>query len=209
MKYNHRGFIKLYREILDWEWYDDTNTFKVMIHLLLNANFEKKSWRGIEIEPGQLITSYEKIGVKTGLTISKVRTAIHKLKSTSDIIVYPNNKYTLIELRSFFDDKLQNSNKKNSPITAKSQSSSNQIATTKNDLEIKRIKKEFKEKVYGHSNLSKKILNSFVSYWTELNLETGIMRFQNEKFWELEKRLNKWVENEKSQISETTLDINR
>ena len=33
------GFINLHRKILDWEWYDDINVFRVFTHLLLTVNW--------------------------------------------------------------------------------------------------------------------------------------------------------------------------
>ena len=32
------GYIKLYRSLLDWEWYDDTVTKCLFLHLLLTVN---------------------------------------------------------------------------------------------------------------------------------------------------------------------------
>lgn len=37
------GWISLYRKILNWEWYSDANTFRLFIHLLLQANHEEKN----------------------------------------------------------------------------------------------------------------------------------------------------------------------
>ena len=36
------GFIKLYRSMLQWEWYDDVNVKVLFLHLLLKANYEEK-----------------------------------------------------------------------------------------------------------------------------------------------------------------------
>lgn len=41
------GWICLHRKILKWEWYQDTNTFRVFIHLLLNANWEDTKYMGM------------------------------------------------------------------------------------------------------------------------------------------------------------------
>ena len=40
------GWIKLHRQILDWEWYDDINVKVLFLHLLLTANYEDKKWQG-------------------------------------------------------------------------------------------------------------------------------------------------------------------
>ena len=39
------GYIKLHRSIMDWRWYDDPNTFRMFVHLLLKANHAAKDWR--------------------------------------------------------------------------------------------------------------------------------------------------------------------
>ena len=39
---NCGGFIKLFRQILDWEWYDDLPTCRLFIHLLLKANYAER-----------------------------------------------------------------------------------------------------------------------------------------------------------------------
>lgn len=33
-----KGWLKLHRQITEWEWYDDANTFRLLIHLLIMAN---------------------------------------------------------------------------------------------------------------------------------------------------------------------------
>lgn len=43
------GFIKLYRSLLKWEWYDDVNTKVVFLHLLLTVSIEDSKWHGITV----------------------------------------------------------------------------------------------------------------------------------------------------------------
>lgn len=76
------GFINLHRKILDWEWYDDINVFRVFTHLLLTVNWTPAKWHGIEILPGQRITSREILATETGLSVRQIRTALEKLKKT-------------------------------------------------------------------------------------------------------------------------------
>ncbi len=205
MKTVNKGFIKLPRTILEWQWYDDINSCKLMLHLLLKANFKRKQWRGQNILPNQLITSIEKLSVETGLSVSKVRTAIKNLKDTKDIITFSNNKFTKIQITSPFFLDMQNGKQTSND----QQTDDQQITTTNNDKELKRIIEEFKEEVFSHSQYSNKILNDFFNYWTEKNLQTGKMRFQSESFWEVEKRMAKWARNEKSQTNKSMLDIKR
>lgn len=205
MKFKNVGFIKLPRTIMEWQWYDDVNTSKLMVHLLLKANFQTKQWRGNNILPNQLITSNEKLAIETGLTISKVRTALTKLKESRDIKMKGYNKFTKIEICAPFFIYNQNDNQ----MSINRQTNSNPVTTTNNAKEIEKIKKEFKEEVFSHTQYSNLILNSFFSYWTEINAEKTKMRFQDEKFWEIEKRIEKWAAGEKSQTKPISYDINR
>ena len=41
-----QGFIALYRKMLDWDWYTDTNTKSLFIHLLLKANHKDVNYQG-------------------------------------------------------------------------------------------------------------------------------------------------------------------
>jgi len=79
------GFVKIYRSLLNWEWYGDINTKTVFLHLLLTANYEPKKWRGEVINPGERVISLQGLSQETKLSIQKVRTAISHLKSTGEI----------------------------------------------------------------------------------------------------------------------------
>ena len=78
-------FIKIYRKMLEWEWYDDLNTFKLFIHCLLKANWQETQWHGVTIQPGQFITSLSSLSRETHLTIKQVRTALAHLQTTGEI----------------------------------------------------------------------------------------------------------------------------
>lgn len=82
---NDKAFIKIYRKMLDWEWYSDVNTFRVFIHCLLKANWKAGRWHGLSYEAGEFITSFPSLAAETGLTVQQVRTAINHLKSTGEI----------------------------------------------------------------------------------------------------------------------------
>ncbi len=205
MESKNKGFIKLPRTILDWQWYDDINVLKLMIHLMIKANFQKKQWRGITIYPKQFITSYDKLSAETGLTVSKVRTALKKLIVSKDIKVTPKSKFSIIEIKALFFVDTQDHNQ----IAVKSHSNSNQIATTKNDKEIEKNKKEFKEEVFSLTNYSKNILNEFYKYWSEKNKTTGRLKFQDKEYWETKIRIERWAAKEKSQSNNQPQDINR
>lgn len=92
----NEGFIKLYRKIIDWEWYTDVNTKALFIHLLLMANHTDQRWRGQVIKRGSLVTSYGSLSVQTGLTVKQVRNSLKKLEKTGDVASKSTNRNTLI-----------------------------------------------------------------------------------------------------------------
>lgn len=137
------GFIKLHRQLLDWEWYSDINCYRLFTHLLLTVNYEPKKWQGKTIEAGQIATSREALAKQTGLSEQQLRTALTKLKSTSEITSESTNNYTLITICSW--NKYQESNQPiNKPITNEQQTNNKQITTTKESK--KERKKEDKTK---------------------------------------------------------------
>lgn len=79
------GWIKLYRKLVDWEWYDEPNTKIVFIDLLLHANHTERKWRGETVEAGSLVTSIGAIAERNGLSTKQVRTAIAHLEKTGEI----------------------------------------------------------------------------------------------------------------------------
>ena len=95
------GFIKIFRTILKWEWYDDVNTSRVFIHLLLTVNYENKIWHGVEIKKGSRVTSYATLAKETKLSVKNVRTAIKHLEMTGEVARSKYPKYTVFTLNNY------------------------------------------------------------------------------------------------------------
>jgi hypothetical protein len=95
------GWLKLYRKLLKWEWYHDTNAKVLFLHLLLTANYEQAQCRGIIVCRGQVLTTIKGLSYELGLSVTQLRTAIRKLSSTGDISVTTSNKYTIITVTNF------------------------------------------------------------------------------------------------------------
>ncbi|WP_027178789.1 hypothetical protein [Maridesulfovibrio bastinii] len=104
------GWVKLHRSILDWEWYDDTNVFRLFIHLILTANYEDKKWRGKIIKKGQIATSIAKLAEATGLTPKMVRGAIQKLEKSNELVTEGASNYTLITICKYNKYQFQDNN---------------------------------------------------------------------------------------------------
>lgn len=130
------GWIKLHKKILDWEWYDDINTTRLFVHLLLKANFEDRVWHGEEIKRGSLISSISKLSEETGLTAQNIRTSISRLKSTGEITSKSTNNYTVFSITCYESHQANQQ--------ADQQAANKRLTTTK---EYKEIKEEI-EKIY-------------------------------------------------------------
>lgn len=156
---NNGNWIKLSRDILDWEWYDDTNTFRVFIDLLLNAQYKDTRYRGNLIKRGQLITSVEAISGRTGLSAQNIRTAIEHLQSTGEINKQSNKHFTLITICKYdtYQDNSEEGNKQTNKQVTNNQQTSNNIqesnkernkefySTTTNEQPTEKVGNSFEE----------------------------------------------------------------
>ena len=209
-----KGWVKLFRAIKDWEWYDDANVFRVFIHCILSANIEDKSWRNIVIKRGDFLTSVEKISKELKLTIQQTRTALKKLKSTDCVTIKTTSRYTMITIVAFdkyqalnkpnnkqITNKISNNNKR---VTNKQQTNNKQITTTK---ELKNIrskeykKKEEREEGPGKFDLPKEILfRKFKKIWEKSFPD---YQFQDDDHFHLEKIIryfrNVWKKQKKEE----------
>jgi biotin operon repressor len=95
------GYVRLYRSLLNWEWYTDSNTKDVFIHLILTANYEPKKWKGITVERGQRIYSAQKLADELHVSRQTIRTAISHLLSTGEITNCSTSKYSIITIKNY------------------------------------------------------------------------------------------------------------
>ena len=120
------GFILLYRQITEWEWYQNPNTFRVFLHCLLMANFADGRFEGLDVKRGQFVTSLPSLSKQTKLTIQQVRTALDHLKSTGEITDKTYPKYRVITVVKY-NDYQQDNRQINSQSTGNQQASNRQV----------------------------------------------------------------------------------
>jgi len=193
------GWIKLHRQFLDWEWYDEPNTMRLFLHLILKANHKPKKYRGVLIQPGEVMTGLDLLSKELNLSMQQIRTSINRLKSTNEITNKTSPKGSIIQIVNY--DKYQVATNE---ITNEQQTSNKQVTTNKNDKNIKNIKnsKEAKREesktalksllapyveIYG-----KDMLNDFYYYWTEHGPNDYKLRYEKEKSFSVERRLSVW-----------------
>jgi len=131
------GYVRIYRNLTHWEWYQDIPCKVLYIHCIIEANFNSKKWQNTFIKRGSFITSLSKLAIDTGLTVQQVRTALNKLNSTNDLTYTTTNKYTVINVCNYYDwqkpeeeNNTENNTVNNNQITNKQQTNNNQITTT-------------------------------------------------------------------------------
>lgn len=163
-------FIKLYKKMLKWEWYDDVNTFRLFLHCLLRANWESGSWHGIHYEPGQFITSLQTLSTETHLTVKQVRVALDHLKATNEVADLRQGNYRIITVVKW--NEYQCKGKPNGKLGADQGQTEGKLGAT--DKEYKEYKEREEEKEINNnyltdsSSVSKTDMQNIIDMWNEL-----------------------------------------
>jgi hypothetical protein len=171
------GFIKLYRSVLDWEWFNDISTFRLFIYCLLKANYSDTKWRGIDIEKGSFITSYNRLSLQTGLTLQQVRTSLNKLVITGELTHIAHSKYSVIKVNNYevYQESNKQKNKQSNNQITSNQQGSNKVVTT--DKEEKKETKEEQKNIYlDRVRLTKLEYNKLLDDFGQLVLDEFIFR---------------------------------
>lgn len=176
---NCGGFIKLFRQILDWEWYDDLPTCRLFIHLLLKANYAERNWHGQTIERGSCITSYATLASETGLSQEQIKRALKNLTKTGEIKRIATNKNTVICVVKYADfqgfgfeyneQTTSEEQAENKQKTNEQQTNNKQTTTTK---EIKNKRNKESKNIYTSLPEDKNITEIVETVIQMLNVET-------------------------------------
>lgn len=135
------GYIKLFRKLIRWGWYQDSVVKDLFLHCLICASYKDFEWMGMELKAGQFITGRKKLAEELGFSEQQIRTAIKKLESTGEITTKSTNRYsviTVVNWDNYQGDDTESNQESNFPITNK-QPTDNQQATNKQP-HIKNIK---------------------------------------------------------------------
>lgn len=146
------GYIKLNRKIYNWEWYGDTNTCRLFIHMLIKANWQNERFEEVTIQRGSMISSIAELSEETKMTSSEVRTALKHLIFTGEISKSSYNRYTIFTVNNY--DVYQGVPK--SKISQ--QDISEQIPKV---IKKRKLNKEKKKKLKKNSNEVKNKFNQF------------------------------------------------
>lgn len=132
------AYIKLYKKMLKWEWYDDPNTKILFLHCLLRAEWKAGSWHGVPYEAGQFITSIQNLSKETHLSTQEVRTALKHLIATGELTTFQHGKARIITVVNWGE--YQGGNKDSNNEVTGCQQDANKMLTPCKEYKNIRIK---------------------------------------------------------------------
>lgn len=175
MKVNN-GFITLQRQIIDWEWYDDANTFRLFIHILLKANHTDKNYRGTIVKRGTFLTGLDVLSKETGLSIRKIRTSLERLKSTNELTIKTSTKGSVIQIVKYNDYQSATSKTTNERQTNDKRTTSTNNDNNENNENKKDIYRKFK-----HLSISKVQFENLREFWSKQQIDDILDAVENYK----------------------------
>jgi hypothetical protein len=168
-----QGWIKLHRQLNNWEWKDSPKHVAVFFDILLNVNHKDKKYRGEIVKAGSMTTSYAAISKRTGVSLQSVRTVIKDLNSTHEITYKSTPKYSMISITNW--EKYQGANTvTNNQLTINQQSTNNQLTTNKN---VKNVNNENKYKLTSTYDGNLELI--YDAYPRKQGKASGIKRLQS------------------------------
>lgn len=136
----NNGWIKLHRSLLDWEWFDEPNTFRLFMYCLLRANHKPKNYRGKLVQVGSFLTSREALSHDTGLSERQVRTALDNLKTTNELTIVSSRQGTVIHVNNY--ELYQSATNETTDQTSNKRPTSDQQTTSNNNEKNNKNEKE-------------------------------------------------------------------
>ena len=133
----HRGFVKLYRKILDSEIFFNPEHLQLFLYLLLRANHEKAKVRGIEVQRGEHLTGRKVLAANLNQKESTIYKRLKWLEKKELIGMESNNKNTIVSICNY--DSYQDTG------TTKEQRSNNEVTTGEQQGSTKKNNKNIKE----------------------------------------------------------------
>lgn len=135
------SWIKIFRELLQWEWFQKAEMVQLFIYLLLKASCTDKQWQGMTVKRGQLVTSNATMRQDLRLSEQQIRTCIKRLISTGEITYKSTNRYVVITICNY--DKYQeigNPINEQNNVQTNNQSTNEQRAINEQSTTSKEVK---------------------------------------------------------------------
>jgi len=195
----------LKRSFLEKDWFDKPEMLAVFLRILACAN--EMDVQG-EIQRGQFKTSLNLMSDNTHISKKTIRTCLSKLKELKLIETNSCNRYTIISICNY-DEYIgkQRETRANKEKTAQHIASTKGMQKGKEEISAataKRKEKFYNELVPYVETYGKSMIRQFFDYWSETNKTCSRMRFEQEKTWVLELRLQRWSRQRKEYNSKTS-----
>ena len=170
-----KGYIKLYRKILDNGIFDNAELLKVYVWTLLRANAAPSEVFDRKLKVGQFVTGKLSAAQELRMRPSTVYDRIKKLEKLGFIKLDSNTKNTVVTIKNY--NKYQGFDN-----------------TQKRDLE--RVSSLFEFDVMSYNNqYDEDVLKSFILYWTEPNRSNTKLRYELQQTFSIPRRLARWAKN--------------
>ena len=92
------GWLKIYRSIVDWEWFSEHDMTVFFIWCLCNANVDGRMWRGVYVKPGQLVVSRSTVCKELGISERRYRTIISRFAKSGEITMKPQGAFSILTI---------------------------------------------------------------------------------------------------------------
>jgi predicted transcriptional regulator len=138
------GWVKIHRQILEWEWYEDINTCRLFFHLLIKVNHKERNYKGKIVSVGETLTGLDKLSCETNLSVQQIRTSLNKLKSTNEITINSTSQGTVIKVVNYGKYQVATSEP-----TDDQQTNNKRVTTNKNEKNENNIPSMEEFIVYG------------------------------------------------------------
>jgi len=182
------GWVKIHRQLLNWEWYDEPDTFRLFLHCLLKANHKDNNYRGQIVKAGSFLTSRELLSNETGLSIQKVRTSLERLELTKEVTTKKSKKGTVLQIVKY-----SNYQGDNQQDNQQSNQSFNQIATNKQPTVNQNLTTNNNDKKDNNENKNKIEASQIKSLKGKILSEVEQKNIISKAKAEVENRGGKWV----------------
>jgi len=141
------GWVKLYRQFLDWEWAGDPKMVALFVRLLILASNRDTTWQGVELKRGEAVVGLHALSSASGVSVRGIRTCLSRLELSGEIIKKSTNKFTVLTICNY--EKYQ--------ATDTDQRQTNDKQTTN--------KRQHREKLRNKENNSYDDDPRFVEFW--------------------------------------------
>lgn len=126
---DNRGYILIWRKMLDSGLMQMPNTLVLFIHILINATHKDIKSGMIELKRGQYISGRKKLAKELKQSEQNIRTSLKKLEELKILTIKTTNEYSIYTIEKY--DIYQNPDNKPTKHLTNDQPTGNQRVTTK------------------------------------------------------------------------------